>query len=190
MSQKSSLTQSDHSVRQALTAYTSHIARGAIETVAAICTFALGRAVALPPTIFPSKPGEVPDLDARRIDQAILTLARKHVSLDIFSPMGAPGGRQFFERMRAAFLTFDAALQQQHNFVASILYVVAAEAITTPNVNWRDSKLTKRFINFFDELIPSGLDTIVAHANFEEAFEIRRGTRTSRSLRRELLDRI
>src|SRR4029077_19101589 len=128
--------------------------------------------------------------DAQRIDQAILTLARKHVPLDIFSPIGVPGGRQFFERMRAAFLTFDAALQQQHNFVASILYVVAAEALTTPNVNWRDSKLTNRFINFFDELIPSDLDTIVAHANFEEAFEIRRGTRTARSLRRELLDRI
>jgi hypothetical protein len=168
----------------------SHIARATIETVAAICTFALGRAVALPPSVFPSKPEEVPDLDARRIDQAILTLARKHVSLDIFSPTGVPGGRQFFERMRAAFLTFDAALQQQHNFVASILYVVAAEAITTPNVNWRDSKLTNRFINFFDELIPSDLDTIVAHANFEAAFEIRRGIRTGRSLRRELLDRI
>jgi len=168
----------------------SHIAHGAIETIAAICTFALGRAVALPPAVFPSKPEHVSDLDARRIDQAILMLARKHVSLDIFSQIGAPGGLQFFERMRAVFLTFDAAVQQHHNFVASILYVVAAEAITTPYVNWRDSKLTKRFINFFDELIPSELDTIVAHTNFEEAFEIRRGTRTSRSLRRKLLDRI
>jgi hypothetical protein len=168
----------------------SHIARGTTETIAAICTFALGRAVALPPTVFPSKPEKVSDLNVRRIDPAILTLARKSVPLDIFSPIGVPGGLQFFERMRAAFLTFDAALHQQHNFVASILYVVTAEAITTPNVNWRDSKLTTRFINFFDELIPADLDTIVAHANFEDAFQIPRGTRTNRSLRRALLDQI
>jgi hypothetical protein len=168
----------------------SHIAREGIETVAAICTFALGRGVALPPVVWPSKQEQVPDLDARRLDPAILTLARKHVSLDIFSPVTVPGGRHFFERMRAAFLTFDAALQQQHNFVASILYVVSAEALTTPNTDWRRSKPTKRFIEFFDELIPSQLDLIVAHDNFEAAFEIRRGIRTSRRLRRELLEEI
>jgi hypothetical protein len=37
---------------------------------------------------------------------------------------------------------------------------------------------------------PSELDQIVAHGNFEAAFEIRRGARTSRPLRRELLDKI
>jgi hypothetical protein len=62
--------------------------------------------------------------------------------------------------------------------------------LTTPNTEWRHAKLTKRFIEFFDELMPDQLDTIVAHGNFEDAFALRRGNRTARSLRRALLDRI
>ncbi len=168
----------------------SSIARAVIETVAAICTFALGRGVALPPTVIPTKQENVPELHARRADQTILTLAREHISLDIFSAITLPGGREFFERLRAAFLTFDAAFQQRHKFVASILYVICAEALTTPNAHWRDTKPTKRFIEFFDELIPLELDTIVNHDNFEEAFRTRRRSRTPRKLRRELLDKI
>jgi hypothetical protein len=170
--------------------FSSHIAHRATETVAAICTFALGRGVALPPFAFPSRPEQLPDLAARRTDPSVLTLARKHISLDIFTQIAVPGGLDHFARLRAALLTFDAAVQQQRDSVACILYVVAAEALTTPNTAWRDSKLTKRFIEFFDELMPSTLDQIVAHGNFETVFGIRRGTRTSRALRRELLKQI
>ena len=49
---------------------------------------------------------------------------------------------------------------------------------------------TKRFFEFYDELMPSDFDEIVAHGNFEEAFGIKRGARTARALRRELLNRI
>ena len=56
-------------------------------------------------------------------------------------------------------------------------------------MDWRREKLTKRFIRFFDELMPDDLDEIVAHSNFEEAFGIRRGTRKARALRRDMLDR-
>ena len=38
--------------------------------------------------------------------------------------------------------------------------------------------------------MPSSLDTIVAHDNFEEVFDIRRGSRAQRSLRRDLLNSI
>lgn len=170
--------------------FSSHIAHGTIETVAAICTFALGRGVALPPSVFPSRPERLDDLDARRTDPSMLTLARKHISLDIFSQIAVPGGLDHFARLRAALLTFDAAVQQQRDSVACILYVVAAEALTIPNTSWRNSKLTKRFIEFFDELIPSTLDQMVNHGNFETVFGICRGTRTSRALRRELLEQI
>lgn len=170
--------------------FSSHIAHAAVETVAAICTFALGRGVALPPSVFPSRSEKVPDLIARRTDSGMLTLARKHISLDIFSQIGAPGGIDHFSRMRAAFLTFDAAVQQQRDAVACILYVVVAEAICTPNAVWREAKLTKRFIEFFTDLMPATLDEMIAHGNFESVFRIRRGTRSNRALRRDLLSQI
>jgi hypothetical protein len=170
--------------------FSSHVAHGVVETVAAICTFALGRPVSLPPTLFPSKDEALAALTERRADHGILTLARKHVGLDIFGPLALPGGLELFRRARSALITYDAAVQQQRDSVACILYVVAAECLTTPNTEWRHSKLTKRFIEFFDELMPDQLDTIVAHGNFEDAFALRRGTRTPRSLRRALLDRI
>lgn len=170
--------------------FSSQVAHSVIETVAAICTFALGRPVSLPPTLFPSKDDAIAKLTERRSDHSMLTLARKHVGLDIFSPVAVPGGFDLFRRARSALITYDAAVQQQRDSVACILYVVAAECLTTPNTVWRHSKLTKRFVEFFDELMPDQLDTIVAHGNFEDAFELRRGNRTARSLRRALLDRI
>jgi hypothetical protein len=170
--------------------FSSRMAHDVIETVGAISTFALGRPVQLPHAIFPARDEDVPELDKRRTDPEIPTLARRGTSLDIFSLLAVDGGFDVFKRARAALITFDAAVRQERDSVATILYVVAAECLTTPNTRWRLEKLTKRFIKFFDELMPAELDQIVAHGNFEEAFGIRRGTRTERALRRELLDRI
>lgn len=170
--------------------FSSHIAHGVVETVGAVCTFALGRPVELPHMVIPSKPETLPQLDERRTDREILTLARKGTSLDIVSPLAADGGLELFRRVRAALITFDAAVRQDRDSVPCILYVVAAECLTTPYTEWRHSKLTKRFIEFFHELMPTDLDQIVAHGNFEEAFGIRRGARTARALRHELLDRV
>lgn len=170
--------------------FSSHIAHGVLETVGAICTFALGRPVALPPIMFPTKEEDCAALDEQRKDLKILTLARKHVPLDIFGWAGRPGGFQVFERLRSALLTADAAVKQDHDVVASILYVVAAECLTVPPASWRKDRLTKRFREFHDELIPEALDRIVSHGNFEEAIGLKRGARTARALRRDALDQI
>ena len=170
--------------------FSSHIAHGVVETVQAICAFALGRSVELPHTVFPFEDEKLPELNKRRGDPAILTLARKGTSLDIFTPLAADGGLELFRRVRAALITFDAATRQDHDSVAAILYIVVVECLVTPYTDWRRERVTKRFIEFFDELIPDDLDQIVAHGNFEEAFGMRRGARTARALRREVLDRM
>jgi hypothetical protein len=68
-----------------------------------------------------------------------------------------------------------------------ILLVAAAEALTVPFTDWRENQLTKRFVAFFDELMPDDLDRIVLHDNAEQALGLRRGQRSSRRLRRDLL---
>lgn len=170
--------------------FASLIAHGVLEVVGAICTLALGRPVGLPHTVFPAKDDTWAELSDRRTDRAILTLARKGVPLDIVGWAGTTGGVPVFDRLRSALLTFDAAVKQDHDAVASILYVVAAECLTTPAPSWRKEKLTKRFREFYDELMPDALDEIVKHGNFEEAIGVRRGDRTERALRREALERI
>lgn len=170
--------------------FSSHVAHRVAETVGAVCTFALGRPVELPFTIFPAKEETFPELDRRKVDHEILTLARQGISLDIFSQLGVDGGFDCFQRARGALITFDAATRQARDSVAAILYVAAAESLATPNATWGRERLTKRFKEFFEELMPGELDRIVSHKNFEEAFGIRRGDRTARALRRELLDRV
>ena len=170
--------------------FSAHIAHSVVETAAAICSFALGRAVSLPPTVFPTRPEQIPNVSARQFDQTVLTLARKHVPLDIFSVLGVPGGLDHFQRLRSSLLTFDSAKRQEHDAVACILYVVVAECLTALSTPWRDSKLTKRFIEFFDDLMPEELDQMVSHGNFEAVFGMRRGTRAPRVLRREMLEQI
>jgi hypothetical protein len=170
--------------------FSSHIAHSAVETTAAICTFALGRAVSLPFSAFATRPERISELGPHHVDKAVLTLARKHIPLDIFTQVALPGGFDHFARLRAALLTFDAAVHQERDSVACILYVAAAERLTALKTDWRDNKLTKRFIEFFDDLMPSELDQMVAHGNFEAVFGIRRGTRTNRALRCKMLDQI
>jgi len=170
--------------------FSSHVAHNVLETVASLCGFALGRSVELPPMIFPTKKEELAELSQKHVDASVLTLTRKGVPLDIFSQSLLPGGIEIFRRERAALLTCGAAMDQKSDLVACILYVVAAECLTALDVPWRRTKLTKRFIEFFDSLMPTELENIVAHDNFEEVFGIRRGFRGVRSLRRELLDHI
>ena len=170
--------------------FSKSLARPVMELVQAVCTFALGRPLDIPHEFFPSKDASLQELEARWQDAAIANLARKSVSLDVFERLCALGGLESFTRVRAALLTFDAAVRQERVPVASILYVVASEALATPFTPWRKEKLTKRFREFFDQLMPNDLDEIIAHANFEDAFGIKRGARTARALRRDFLERI
>lgn len=169
--------------------FSSAISHGLIETVGAICSFALGRPVEIPPVIFSTDCQDLSDLDAHRADPTILTLARQGIALDIVNYLEVDGGHEIFRRMRNALFSFDAAVRQERDSVAGILYVVAAECLTTPSTDWSTSKLTKRFIEFFDELLTEDLDKLIAHDNFEESFGIRRGKKSHKNFRREALNR-
>jgi hypothetical protein len=169
---------------------TEPIANRTLEEVAAVCTFALGRAINLPPVIFPAEYGAVADLDNRRLDPNIGTLTRHGVLLDIYEDLFLRGGGESVDRARNALLSYDSAIRQQREQVALILYVVAAECLTNPYQAWKTERLTTRFITFFDELMPDDLDALVQHDNFEAAFEVNRGSRTARALRREFLSAI
>jgi hypothetical protein len=170
--------------------FSDFVAHSAVETIAAICTFALGRPVNAPPMVAPAKDPVVGKYSQLKSDTSILTLARKGVALDIVAFVPQPGGFDVFSRLRSALITFDAAMRQGRDSVASVLYVVAAESLTVPSTNWRDKRLAARFTDFYLDAIASDLDVIAAHSNFEDAFDIKRGTKSPASLRKQLLTRI
>ncbi len=167
--------------------FAENIAHHLAETAAAICAFAFGRPVMGGAFVVPSKPEALPELQAKHRDPAVLTLARKSVSLDIFSTVAGVPVRDHFLRLRAALRTYNWALAQDNDEVARILYVVAMESLCSPRTSWRTNRMSRRFLDFFDDLMPQALDEVFAHANFEEAFQINRGQRTARALRRDLL---
>lgn len=170
--------------------FSDHIAKGALETIAATCTFALGRAVPLWASLTPTPVEQVAGLNRRQHDSTIHTLARKGVPLDVLNFAMAPGGIEVCQRLRTALQTFDAALRQEHDVVACILYVVVAECLVAPRTKWRDVQVTQRFCKFFEDLMPNELNELVAHGNFETVFEVQRGTKQPQTLRRLLLDRV
>lgn len=167
----------------------SSIASRMLQTAAALCTLALGRAV-VPYHAFPARAEVMPELSQKWLDPQIYTLARRGIGLDILSLIALPGGPEIADTLHRALFTFQAAHEQEKAVVASILCVVAAESLTTPSTEWRTAKLTKRFISFLEDLMPRDLDTIIFHENFEATFGIQRGRRTSRALRRQLLEKI
>ena len=170
---------------------TRPIAHQFAEVVAAICTFTLGRPINLPPMVMPVQDFHsetVADLEARRAN-INLTLARQGVPLDTILPLAA-ADTDSWQRIRGALLSYDAALRQQREQVAMILFVVATECLTNPFQPWKKDRLTKRFVTFFNELMPDHLDSMVQHGNFEQAFGIVHGSKSPKTLRRMLLERI
>jgi hypothetical protein len=115
-------------------------------------------------------------------------LARQGIPLDIFH--FAVADKESWQRIRGALLSYDAALRQQREQVAMILFVVAAECLTNPFQPWKKDRLTTRFVKFFSGLMPDHLDSIVQHGNFEQAFDVARGSKSPKTLRRMLLERL
>lgn len=85
---------------------------------------------------------------------------------------------------------FDAAVRQDRDDIACILWIVAAESLVASDTPWRDKNLTTRFMKFFDELISDALDEIVQHGNSESSFGIQRGKRKAKGLGKDLPGRI
>lgn len=160
------------------------------ELVEAICTIALGRQMDLPPYCYPTPDDEVSTLNSMRHDESIHGLARRSISLDVFVELPLLGGLDCARRVNAAMKTFSAAMRQERDPVACMLYVIAAEALTTPFTPWKQDKLTKRFRHFFEDMMPDVIDYITTHPNFEEAFNIKRGKRQISTIRRDLLEKI
>jgi hypothetical protein len=158
-----------------------------VEPIAVICGFALGRPVDPPPGLFPSTEEEVAEAISKRRDATVLTLGRRGVSLDVFTPCAVDGGRAWSARARSALITFDAAQRQERDSVASILYVVAAESLALPAAKWRRERLTARFVDFYLRELSTDLDAIISHGNFEEAFGLRREGKSAETLRKRLL---
>ena len=160
-----------------------------VETVAAICAFALGKVVEPPLAIFPASKENTEAAQALRMDPAILNLARNSISLDIFEEFAALGDLDGVIRVRGALLSYHAALQQTSPDVAMMLLVSSIEALIVPRPEWRKDKATKRFIDAVDQLCPAAVEELVNHANVEQAFSyLRRGG--PRARHRQLLDTI
>jgi hypothetical protein len=168
---------------------TQKIAAGIVEVVSAVCALAMGRVVEGPMALFPAPPEHAATAREGRHDPTILGLARDSVSLDVFNEFGQLGGADGVMRVRGALLSYHAALQQASPDVALMLLVTSLEALIVPRAEWRKDKATKRFIEAIDELCPEVVDTLVNHANVEQAFAYkRRGGAKAR--RRQLLDQI
>jgi hypothetical protein len=168
---------------------TQKTASGMLELVAAICAFALGRVVEPPLGIFPTNPENATAVEAPRFDALIPNLARDGISLDVFDEFTALGGADGLLRVRGTLLSYHAALQQSSPDVALMLLVSSLEALIVPRASWRKDKATKRFIDGIGKLCPEVVDSLVRHANVEQAFDYRqKGGPAAR--RRQLLNQI
>lgn len=165
------------------------VAAGLAETVAAVCALALGRVVRYDPVFYAAPEDEASEVLEQRHDTTIPGLARDHVSLDFIGELFSLGGADAFFRVRGALLSYHAALQQPNPDVATMLMVIAIEALVAPRQPWGKSNVTKRFITSMIELCPAEVDEAVAHLNIEEAFGYRKRGNQRRQ-RIDLLDRV
>lgn len=166
------------------------VASGLVETAAAICAFAIGRVVDKPLLIgFPLLEAEAVRAREMRLDPSIRGLARAGVSLDIFGDLARLGGMDAALRGRAAFITLHEALVQTNPDVATILFVTAIEALIAPTQPWGRDRVVKRFVEGVLSLCEPAVDSALAHANVEQAFQFRKRGKVTRQ-RQDLVERI
>jgi hypothetical protein len=170
--------------------FSDEVAWGVAEAVRVVCSFALGRAVDGPGHIFAlSDADRAAQAAKERHDPSILTLARNSISLDIFGELGGRAGAATIARVRSSLTAYDAAIRQSNAEVATILFVSAIEALVAPYTAWRDHRVVTRFVSAVSELCADTVDSVVDHANVEEALGIKlRGGRARR--RRDVLEQI
>ncbi len=165
------------------------IAEGLLEVIRVVCAFALGRPVDSPGMIFPADDDKASEALARRTDLSILGLARNSQSLDVFDELIAFAGTQAALKVRGSLVAYEAALRQTNADVATILFVSAMEALIAPSTEWRRNRTVARFKRAVSELCTPAIDSLLAHANVEEAFAFKKRGGTNRQ-RKDLLDRI
>lgn len=161
------------------------------EVVAAACSLALGRCVALSPTSYELPASAEVAASAGEIRHAvdIPGLSRDSVSLDVFGELFNRGGAEALARSAGALLAYHGALQESNADLATMSLVTAIEALILPRGEWRKDKVTKRFIEAVQDLCPQAVDEVLLHADVEEAFVYTKGG-GSMTQRDQLLNRI
>lgn len=160
------------------------------EWAAAACTAATNRGIKLGFRPVPAAKELQSQLTDRLADGTIETWAISGISLSIAPWRFVPGGNSCFERVQAALLTFDAAIKQERDSVACMLYVAAAESLAVINQPWRKNQVVSRFLSFFELLMPDHLNELIEHANYEMAFGLKRGNKKPVQRRRDLLEKL
>lgn len=159
-------------------------AAGLAEITASICAFAMGRVIEVAPMVMPAPDAERQVAESRRYDQTILELARDGIALTPFR-----GDLDLLVRLRGVFLAYHAALQQSSSDVATMLFVIAIEALIAPRASWGKDRVTKRFVESLVELCPATVDALLATPGVEAALGYRRRGGLPRQ-RKQLLEQM
>jgi hypothetical protein len=162
-----------------------------LEFVRLICAFALGGIVmGFGGTASPANDKEARVADEKQLDFInVRALMRDGIALDPFRRLASPGGLENVMRYRASLTAFDAAMGQNNPDVATILLVSCIEALISPDTDWRNERLTTRFIRAVLDYAPSTVDAILASGNVEMTLGFRRRGGLPRQ-RQELLSHI
>jgi hypothetical protein len=169
-----------------------NVARATFETVAGICSIALGRPISYSALAHFPVPADLAESQrVRRYDPGIRGLARDFVSLDIFGELAALGGPDALIRARNSCVTIHEAQHQANADIATMLYVCAIESLITPGrqCKWRKEQVTKRFRDAVLLLCKGAVDALLAHRNLEEALGFSKRGNVDRQ-RRALVDHI
>lgn len=160
---------------------TKRVVASMYETVRLVCVFALGHPIEghVVAPMFAAKDAR-PDLDAKRTDPNILTLARDHVSLDVLDGLALIGGVESVRKVQSSLVAYDAAITQTNPDVATILFVTGIEALVNPDTEWRRDRAVARFIKSVRELCPQTVSELANHPNIVDAlgFELSGGPST------------
>ena len=171
--------------------FSNQLSQPIFEIIESICTFALDK----PVTIFPvahwsCTEDEIKEISGKHLSMEVLELARHGISLNIFESLFTIGGNEPFLKLRGALMTFSAALRQERDPVACLLYVISVEALSNPPTAWKFNRITKRFVSFFEDLMPDDIDELLRSTEASGVFNIRINNPPTKANRRKILNKI
>jgi hypothetical protein len=155
--------------------FSEPLARAQSDYVRVCLAFASGQPANLSPLLFPASEEEAASARTRLMDPALPSLARNGIALDALWMSSLPGGLEVFRKVRNAYVTYAAAIEQTHPEAALMLLVIAIEALTTPDQAWKQDRVVRRFSRALVDLADEELDAVLRRDDFRIAFGSVRG---------------
>jgi len=148
------------------------LAERSVPVINAVLSSCFGSPLMPSASIFPLKPDEVETTVKEISSEEIKELGFQGLPIwGFLQSCFLLGASELADRIIGAMMAYESGMLQRTDHSTLLFFISSIESLTVPNLKTaRPQRLSKRFSYFLEEFCSDGIEKIMNHSNFEEAF--------------------